>query len=559
MAPISIDFLANVGPFLRGTKDVEGALDDVSSALDDVARDGEGIGDGIGDSLRDAARDGERAGDDIGRSMEDAARYGERAGDKIGHSLQDAARDGERAGDEIGDSMKDAAREGERAGESIGDSMKDGARESERSVDKIEDSFRDMARKVKADTKAAGDGLGDSMQDGASRASDGVREIGDEAASTAKEAAASFDGSAESIGDAFQEVAANAFAGFGPAGLIAGVAAAAGIGVVLTKLQEGGEESEAMKQKVADLTAELVEVGSESGPSLDYLVGRLKEMASSAEDGEQSLTDLYKLSEGAAASSFEKIAQAYAGNVDGLDALIEKERRHQKSLEDEAASIDTTKETSYGAALSRAEDSRKIVEGLERARDIASEAQLAEEAYAASGAAELEAKAERTAAYADSIAENLTEAGADWEQFADRESGALNLEKYNEYLEQRQTAMANYRTNMQGLQGNINQDALNYLQSLGADAAPLLQAYVDAPNDQKERTAANWATLGRTASSSYTADLKAGIPSSVAGPNVVIPRPDMSPVERAIQDFGTRRIVVNVTGNITKIGQQVYD
>jgi hypothetical protein len=81
---------------------------------------------------------------------------------------------------------------------------------------------------------------------------------------------------------------------------------------------------------------------------------------------------------------------------------------------------------------------------------------------------------------------------------------------------------------------------------------------VDAPLDQQERTAANWATLGSTAASSYTGDLESGIPATVQGPEVIINRPDMSLVESAIAQFGTRRI--NVVANvITKIGQQVYD
>ncbi|MGB3375325.1 MAG: hypothetical protein WBA87_09315, partial [Microbacterium sp.] len=81
---------------------------------------------------------------------------------------------------------------------------------------------------------------------GMRRAEDGVEEFKSEAASTAKEAAASFDGSAESIADAFQETAANAFAGFGPAGAAAGIAVAAGAGVIVehfTKIKEAADEA----------------------------------------------------------------------------------------------------------------------------------------------------------------------------------------------------------------------------------------------------------------------------------------------------------------------------
>ncbi|PPF21032.1 hypothetical protein [Rathayibacter sp. AY1A7] len=542
--------------------------DRAASALDfsDVAREGETwgtrAGDGLADGITSGVQDAERATErlDFDQLGRDAQLAGERAGDGLADGIQEGVQDAERATerldfDQLG---KDAERAGERAGEGLSDGIKDGAKDAERSTERLEKSFLELRREAGRAGTEGGKDLGDGMKAGADRASDGVREIGDEAASTAKEAAASFDGSAASIGDAFQEVAANAFAGFGPAGLIAGVAAAAGIGVVITKLQEGGEDAEAFKAKVGDLTSELIDAGNQGGPSLDYLVSRLKEMAAATEDGEDSLSDLYKLQD-AAASSFERIAQAYAGNADGLDELIEKEKAHQRSLEDEAAQIDTTKETSYRAALTRAEDSAKIVAGLERARDVATEAADNEAAYAAANVAELEAKAERTREYADSIQGELSEVGESWEKYQNAETGAIDLAAYTAALATRIQQMADYRTNMALLHGDISTDAYNYLVQMGADAAPLIDAYVKAPLEQKQATAAVWDTLGRTGGSSYNTALQNEIPDSVSGPKVIIPSPDMSPVERAIQTFGTRRIVVNVEGRITKIGQQVYD
>jgi hypothetical protein len=87
----------------------------------------------------------------------------------------------------------------------------------------------------------------------------GLEEFNDEASGTAREAAASFDGSAESIGEVFQEVAANAFAGFGPAGAAAGIAAAVGLGTAIAAVQTLAEENTAAKEAATDMATAMVD------------------------------------------------------------------------------------------------------------------------------------------------------------------------------------------------------------------------------------------------------------------------------------------------------------
>jgi hypothetical protein len=74
----------------------------------------------------------------------------------------------------------------------------------------------------------------------------------DEAAGTAREAAASFS-SLEDGADVLQETLANAFAGFGPAGMAAGILAAAGVGLVISQLTDQAEKTNENKQKMLDL------------------------------------------------------------------------------------------------------------------------------------------------------------------------------------------------------------------------------------------------------------------------------------------------------------------
>lgn len=195
---INIPITGDAREFIRATGDVEGALDDVADALDDISRETK-------------------------RGM-----------DKSADSIED-----------MGKEFKDTERDIERAGKAVED---------------LEDSFRDVAKRAK-DLGDDGDDAGKKIDKGMERAEDGVKEMGDEANSTAKEAAASFDGSAESIADAFQEVAANAFAGFGPAGAIAGLAAAAGIGLAMAGFDKIAEEEEKRKESVMEWAEAYKEAG----------------------------------------------------------------------------------------------------------------------------------------------------------------------------------------------------------------------------------------------------------------------------------------------------------
>ncbi|MEV8265964.1 hypothetical protein AB0P00_17640 [Microbacterium sp. NPDC077057] len=151
--------------------------------------------------------------------------------------------------------------------ETVGDDGKDATDDLEkgmRDAQRRTDDAADEVRKLRDELNKAGrqgKNTGDDIRDGFRRAEDGAEEFRDEANSTAREAAASFDGSAESIADAFQEIAANAFAGFGPAGAAAGIAAAAGIGLA----NAGFESVHEAEEKAAELASEWADRFVESG------------------------------------------------------------------------------------------------------------------------------------------------------------------------------------------------------------------------------------------------------------------------------------------------------
>lgn len=154
-----------------------------------------------------------------------------------------------------------------RALEDVSDSLDDLARDTKQNADKAADGltreFSDAFDKIKTESRTASRKMGDDFKDGADKAGDGLGDFKDEANSTAREAAASFSGSFEDVADGIQEVLANAFTGFGPAGAAAGLAAAAGIGLVISSLQEGSEAAAEAKQRTLDLADALAEVGND--------------------------------------------------------------------------------------------------------------------------------------------------------------------------------------------------------------------------------------------------------------------------------------------------------
>lgn len=406
MTGISIPIQSDVRDFIRGTDDVEGALEGVADSLDDLAQ-----------AARPAAS---RMGRELSGEMEDAGR------------------------------------------------------DSERSLERVERSFRDLSTSARRESSQAGDSIGRNVEQGSDRAREGVREIGEESASTAREAAASFDGSATSIGDAFQEVAANAFAGFGPAGMLAGVAAAAGIGVVFAKIEEGAEDTEEFKQSVAELAAEFIEAGGVGSTSIDYLVDRIKALATETEDGKASLADMADIAD-ESGSSFKDLADAYAGSSDDLDALVKKNKDYLQALRDEADLVDTTAKggaEKYSALLNQIDAQERYNGYLSEASDRATEAAEAEANYAAAGGPELEAKA----AAIDSIQGSIDDAAGSWADYKNEETGAIDPAAFLAAVQARMQASADYATNLESAQAKLSPEAYQYLVDQGIDFAPMLAA-----------------------------------------------------------------------------------
>lgn len=179
-------------------------------------------------------------------------------GDKLADvvdELDDLGKAGEQAGDDTKAGLKDAGK----ATEDLQDDLKKTGQAAESFQDKAKAAFKAAA----AEADRSGKDIGTSQKKGLDKAGQGLDEFKDEANGTAKETAASFDGSADSIIGSFQEVAANAFAGFGPAGAVAGLALAAGLGVAQAALQGSADKANEIGERVTDLAGKIREAGGD--------------------------------------------------------------------------------------------------------------------------------------------------------------------------------------------------------------------------------------------------------------------------------------------------------
>lgn len=155
--------------------------------------------------------------------------------------------------EDIQDDLKDTGKAGEKALEGLEDSAKEASKVIDRDLTRALDEVEDKAR-------STGKTVGRDIKSGTDKAGEGFEELKGESASTAKEAAASF-GSIEDAADAMQEVVANAFVGFGPAGMAAGLIAAAGIGLAISALQDNAEKIAENKERVIDMAKTIAENG----------------------------------------------------------------------------------------------------------------------------------------------------------------------------------------------------------------------------------------------------------------------------------------------------------
>lgn len=237
MAGIRIAFFADTTAAIRGVSNLDEALDDTASALDDVSRESQATSRTTGQAFDRMAGDADSATTQMERSFRDVIR---------------ATRD---AGDEVGDSMRQGYRDAERAAR----------------------SFEDTA------------------DDATDEAADATGEFKDEARSNFSEVASSFSGDMTSAADLVQGTLGGLAGSLaGPAGLAAGALAIIG-GTMLSSITTNAEKS---KQVVSDMYDDFLESGADF-LSKDYIADQLAKIYQGAEDAAIKVSALRDLAKSA--------------------------------------------------------------------------------------------------------------------------------------------------------------------------------------------------------------------------------------------------------------------
>lgn len=158
--------------------------------------------------------------------------------------------------------LEDAADKLDDLGKSKGpDKLEAGMKDAQKASEKLGKEVKSTADQIEREFRDSYKSVAKSSDDGMRAATEGVQDFKQEAEQSAKETAASFDGSFESIVGMAQEVSANALSGFGPAGAVAGLAMAAGIGLAVKGFEDVNEAQKVTEVAAAEWADKFIESG----------------------------------------------------------------------------------------------------------------------------------------------------------------------------------------------------------------------------------------------------------------------------------------------------------
>lgn len=368
-------------------------------------------------------------------------------------------KDMEKALEDVSDELETVAKTGDDGLESLADKLKEARKEAEK-------------------TSAAGSDVGKNFKKGTDDASEGVKDLNENTKANLKEVTASFDGSVESIADGFQGLAAEAFEGFGPAGVVAGAALAAGIGLATAEIQKSEEAAKLAKQRVAELGTAFIESGADVA-QIEAFQEALQGIITNADDATVKIDDLRKFTEkyGKEVPSVSEFATAYSGNADAIELVTEK-------LED---AIQAEKDKDYSWDRSGRETSkekiqawRDEVENLEKIQEEAGLAAQIEADWLASGGAEAQAKADAIG----QIDAAYDEAVFSVDNFKNAETGIYDLEAYAASIEERTRLLQEYQSNL--AESGLTTDQKAALNEMGVEQANAILTGLKDPNTSQK-------------------------------------------------------------------------
>jgi hypothetical protein len=267
------------------------------------------------------------------------------------------------------------------------------------------------------------------------------------------------------MGDLVQGTLGGLVSDLGPTGLVLGAAGAAAVGLVIKAFEDAGLSAEEFRAKVSELAGELIEAGEDGKLSSGFISEQLKELALASEDGADNLKLLKELANDSG-QEFSDLAEIFAGNVDGLEDLIDSEKELEDTvhrgleLNDARVKALNNEDKARSDLIDKLEDQQKAIE----------EAQEAERLYLEAGGAEYEAKAAAiesiNAAYDDAVGSIL--------DFKNEETGVLDIEAFVASIETRKAELAAYQEAL--ATSGLTTEQKQALDDMGIEAA---SAYLD--------------------------------------------------------------------------------
>lgn len=389
-----------------------------------------------------------------------------------------------------------------KAGDHAGTQLEGAFRQQQDATKRLKTDITSLNDTIKQGSRSSSQAVVENTHHQTQAVEAGFDEMKNSAKTNAISTAASFNGSLDSIGGGVQGLVSEFTAGFGPAGLVAGTVAAAGIGLAVTAIDNATSAVQVDQQAVAALAQQYLDAGSDGKRAFSDVAQAVKDMATNT-DGSAIITlqdafdtagragaDYKSVVDSIAESDPQQIQQALAR----VDALRKQDEGY-KTLGQSSASFNTV--ATLGDAVQQAAVI-KLHDALAKAKAQAVAAGRAQELAAEAGLSKFQQKADLIGL----LQKGYEGAAADVNTYLDKESGVFDTAKYIKAMNERQAALNDYAKNLS--EARLTPEAKSFLDSQGADAAAaMLAGYRKAAPKQKAELDRIWTTAGRQNAQTY--------------------------------------------------------
>lgn len=419
---------------------------------------------------------------------------------------------------------------------------KDGSKD----IEKVEKSLKELDRESVRTGESMKKNVGKKTREATDDAKVGMDDLKSESLQTARETAASFDGSTESIVDMFQEVSANAFVGFGAAGAAAGLAAAAGVGLVGSVIQAIADDAKASQTRISDMANELIGVAGIGQRSSTVIRENMTKIITDGDGAVKKLAEVKEAS-GKIGIEWQSVAQAYAGNEEAIADVIKATKKQIAAVQEaRRVNSDMTAEDEQGY-IDRTNALNNYLSEFEKTQQEIDAAKAAEKAFLESGGAEMLAKEELIAG----LNEAYDTAAGSILDYLNKETGIVDTEAYIQAMKDKEKALLDYQNTL--ATSGFTTEQKQALDGMGLEAA---QAYMTA---YKNGTAAQKkdleAILTKTASDSSGA-AKEVLDATFAKPTDAVVK---TTVDQASVDAAKKAIQNGIDKGTYKIKVEAFD